>query len=609
MKHASTALLAAGVLLAADFGSPSASAQEWALPGSGTWHVATTWNPQTVPDGIGAAASFASVAEGGFLTGTCSPTFNEAITLGSLFIDIGISNTPVLLNPPLLIMDNGGGADVFMTTDAAYNVQIYSDVVLMGTLITDWRASNGQISGSISGDYGIIHDTPFNSRIRLWGNNTYTGPTIARSGAISIRSAAGLGDHAVGTVVEAAGRLYIEGIVNPVISGEHVTLMDGGAIFGVSHEWADTITLDNGGRIAPWFDDLEVTVSGQLTGTGPYTRESAQSRNTVDPTLESILYLTNPANDYDGGTIIRAGVLSIADDAVLGLAGTGITFNQVGFFEGPPAFATSADITIPRDISMVTDGGLRADAGTTGTYSGVISGSRALNVGFHVWTGTVKLANANTYTGVTTVQAGTLLASNTSGSATGSGDVTVQPGAALGGNGSISGGVTIQNGATLAPGESAGELAAGALTLQPESTLAIEIGGTAAGEFDRVAVTGAAAIDGSLAVSLLPGYVQQVDEEFEIIAATSVSGTFATTDLPAGFEIEYQADRVVLRVTSVPVPCPADVNGDTMVDVTDLLALLAAWGPCPGCPEDSTGDGNVDVTDLLNLLAAWGACP
>jgi photosystem II stability/assembly factor-like uncharacterized protein len=55
--------------------------------------------------------------------------------------------------------------------------------------------------------------------------------------------------------------------------------------------------------------------------------------------------------------------------------------------------------------------------------------------------------------------------------------------------------------------------------------------------------------------------------------------------------------------------CPADVNNDNAVDVVDFLALLAAWGPCPGCPEDINGDGVVDVVDFLALLAAWGACP
>lgn len=50
---------------------------------------------------------------------------------------------------------------------------------------------------------------------------------------------------------------------------------------------------------------------------------------------------------------------------------------------------------------------------------------------------------------------------------------------------------------------------------------------------------------------------------------------------------------------------PADINQDGQVDVVDLLALIAAWGPCPGCPEDVNGDGEVNVEDLLILLAHW----
>ncbi|MCZ6836450.1 MAG: right-handed parallel beta-helix repeat-containing protein [Planctomycetota bacterium] len=53
----------------------------------------------------------------------------------------------------------------------------------------------------------------------------------------------------------------------------------------------------------------------------------------------------------------------------------------------------------------------------------------------------------------------------------------------------------------------------------------------------------------------------------------------------------------------------SDLNSDDFVDVLDLLALLGAWGPCPGdrfCPEDINGDGSVDVTDLLTLLGDWG---
>jgi carboxypeptidase D len=55
--------------------------------------------------------------------------------------------------------------------------------------------------------------------------------------------------------------------------------------------------------------------------------------------------------------------------------------------------------------------------------------------------------------------------------------------------------------------------------------------------------------------------------------------------------------------------CPADVGGDGVVDVGDLLAVLAMWGACPGCPEDINGDGDVNVSDLLTVLGAWGPCP
>jgi hypothetical protein len=49
-----------------------------------------------------------------------------------------------------------------------------------------------------------------------------------------------------------------------------------------------------------------------------------------------------------------------------------------------------------------------------------------------------------------------------------------------------------------------------------------------------------------------------------------------------------------------------NVDGDGDVDTADLLALLAAWGPCEDCPEDIDGDGDVDTADLLLLLAHWG---
>ena len=54
--------------------------------------------------------------------------------------------------------------------------------------------------------------------------------------------------------------------------------------------------------------------------------------------------------------------------------------------------------------------------------------------------------------------------------------------------------------------------------------------------------------------------------------------------------------------------CLADVTGDSVVGVNDLLSLIDVWGPCGGCDEDINGSGTVDVNDLLAVIDAWGPC-
>lgn len=59
-------------------------------------------------------------------------------------------------------------------------------------------------------------------------------------------------------------------------------------------------------------------------------------------------------------------------------------------------------------------------------------------------------------------------------------------------------------------------------------------------------------------------------------------------------------------------PCPTDLDDDFAIGLSDLVALLAAWGPCdpkePECPADLDADGQVGFGDLVGLLADWGPC-
>ena len=69
----------------------------------------------------------------------------------------------------------------------------------------------------------------------------------------------------------------------------------------------------------------------------------------------------------------------------------------------------------------------------------------------------------------------------------------------------------------------------------------------------------------------------------------------------------YTLARILNQVILRPIAPDPDINGDGVVDVTDLVQLILAWGACDGeCPEDLDGDGQVAVTDLVILIANWG---
>ncbi|MDQ6477209.1 DUF4347 domain-containing protein [Dyadobacter sp. LHD-138] len=135
----------------------------------------------------------------------------------------------------------------------------------------------------------------------------------------------------------------------------------------------------------------------------------------------------------------------------------------------------------------------------------------------------------------------------------------------LANTGTIKGSGTIVNSSftnagTIAPGNSPGILSHTG-NLINNGTVNVEIGGTIAGTgYDKILVSGAMTISGTLNVSLINGYVPVLGDEFTIIDAASITGTFSTENLPSVSPRIWQtaynnADgTVVLKVINDPLP-------------------------------------------------------
>lgn len=370
------------------------------------------------------------------------------------------------------------------------------------------------------------------------------------------------------------------------------------------------------------------------------------------------------SNTYTGGTQIQAGTLSIATDDNLGNAAGSLAFESAGgalvttgavtsarsvLLSAPAAIDTQANtvslsgpITGPSSLTKVGggtliisgtntySGGTTVAAGTLqgnttslqkaiannaavafaqnfdGTYSGVMSGTGSLA---KTGTGAVTLTASNTYSGGTTVSAGTLQGSTVSlqgsianaatvvfdqpgagtfvGTLTGTGttvkqnsgtltlhgtqtqgnfdvnagrvllrselkgDVSVAKGATFGGTGTVRG--NIHSHGRLAAGASIGTMdVVGDLDFQDGSTLEVEFNGSAADLFD---VTGAVTIESDTTLEVIPLSGFGLSNTFPIIEATAgVTGTFTNVLLSGQFPllqiaVIYDPNAVELAVT------------------------------------------------------------
>jgi hypothetical protein len=124
------------------------------------------------------------------------------------------------------------------------------------------------------------------------------------------------------------------------------------------------------------------------------------------------------------------------------------------------------------------------------------------------------------------------------------------------GNGDIStnGGLFTNNG-TLSPGLSPGKISISGNYVQGSTgVLNMEIGGyTVVTEYDLLAISGSAALAGTLNLTLINGFRPKVNDVFQILTFGSFTGGFATINF-TGFtaQVTYAASGITIKVLTVP---------------------------------------------------------
>jgi autotransporter-associated beta strand protein len=316
-----------------------------------------------------------------------------------------------------------------------------------------------------------------------------------------------------------------------------------------------------------------------ITGTGTLTLKPTGSDNLVLTTADmkgwsgSIEINRNGRNNF-GLRLATAFVNNSLANASITLTDNTYISRQ----NGTNSTATIDIGTLSSADTTATVGGSAAGTGTffysigsrneNSTYAGAINNGGTKTGLVKVGSAVLTLSGTSTYTGTTTVSAGTLLVNGSLGATT----VSVT-GGTLGGTGTIAGDVTVNSGAKIAPGASIESLQVASAVIN--GTLVSEFDGTGAGTIDLLSVTGLLDItNATVDFDLLSGGAALNDSSYIFATYGSLTGSaFANViDLPSGYSINYAFNDGIstknIALVAVPEPGAALLGG------IGLLALL-----------------------------------
>ena len=281
--------------------------------------------------------------------------------------------------------------------------------------------------GVISGAGGINVYGP--GIVILPQANTYTGATTVLSGVLNIQNATALGTTAAGTSVTSGAALQLQGGIT--VGAEALTLngtgvSNDGALRNISGNdtYGGAITLGSATRINSDSGTLTLSSGTAIGGGGLNLTFGGAGNITVSSAIGTAaggvtkdgagtLFL-NATNTFTGGVILNAGTLEIAGGSGLGATPgspiTQLTFAGNSTLQFSTNVPSGSAINVNRGFLIGT--GVTATVDTQGFSVSANNGisSQAAGSGglIKIGTGPLIFTNASSYSGGTTINAGTL---------------------------------------------------------------------------------------------------------------------------------------------------------------------------------------------------------